>query len=568
MSILEISSTNNILYYDLPDFCLLEDIWEIIFSYLDSPKEVGALYLTNHYFKIFLSKDLNRLFQSLLNKHFPNCPVIEENPKQSKNVYQKLKMIRDRMTTGQCGLLMFSGYQDGVSCISVCGDQLITGSREGTIVIYELKNGEELRTLRGHQEEIRYLLTKGNELISASLGGIIKVWNLENGEELQTFGGSHIAVIKQLSLLQNGNLVSGSEDGTIRIWDLKTGEELQLFTGHTFNAKHCLVYKDKLISGSDDCTIKIWELNTGEELQEFSSQCNGVQQLSIDDNTLISLSGAGIITVWDLNDETKAKKLYRKANYSSFLTHDKELILGSEDGTIKILDLKTGKELRILEGHSERVINVLIYDDKLISASEDETIKIWDFKKGTILQTLQYSGCCVKCCAKCYLSFSDGKLFARADQTMNIWDFNSPLYPQETLQENSDVLDEMATSQESSADLQALGIIHVNFKQIEEKIPESLSQIFARGKAVKDALNVLAEAVEQKLIEAKSFDANSGWVGFREKLAKRFTSLTEKCQTPALLANLEEYREIVKETNELIDEFNQLDRSFQELNMK
>ena len=61
---------------------------------------------------------------------------------------------------------------------------------------------------------------------------------------------------------------------------------------------------------------------------------------------------------------------------------------GSLDRTIKIWDLKTGRLLQTLDGHSDWVISVAFSPDAktLVSASKDETIRLWN-----VAQTLAQS---------------------------------------------------------------------------------------------------------------------------------------------------------------------------------
>jgi WD40 repeat protein len=64
--------------------------------------------------------------------------------------------------------------------------------------------------------------------------------------------------------------------------------------------------------------------------------------------------------------------------------------LGSLDNTIKLWDVKTGKELQTLTGHSNWINSVAFSSDgsTLASGSLDNTIKLWDVKTGKELQTL------------------------------------------------------------------------------------------------------------------------------------------------------------------------------------
>ena len=57
---------------------------------------------------------------------------------------------------------------------------------------------------------------------------------------------------------------------------------------------------------------------------------------------------------------------------------------GSEDKTLKLWDLASGKELRTFTGHSDEVSSVAIAPDgrTVLSGSYDKTLKLWDFTRG------------------------------------------------------------------------------------------------------------------------------------------------------------------------------------------
>ena len=73
-----------------------------------------------------------------------------------------------------------------------------------------------------------------------------------------------------------------------------------------------------------------------------------------------------------------------------FTPNSQLLASGSEDRTIKLWNLATGKQIRTLAGHSDYVRTVAISSDgqTLVSGSDDKIIKLWNLNAGQEIRTL------------------------------------------------------------------------------------------------------------------------------------------------------------------------------------
>ncbi|KAL7800228.1 WD40-repeat-containing domain protein [Trichoderma ceciliae] len=103
-----------------------------------------------------------------------------------------------------------------------------------------------------------------------------------------------------------------------------------------------------------------------------------------------------------------------------FFADTKQVVLASNDHTVKIWDISTGIYIQSFKGHSAEISSVAFSGDgTLASGSHDNTVRIWDIVAGTLIQTLYGHSEPVNSVA-----FSgDGKLASGShDNTVRIWD--------------------------------------------------------------------------------------------------------------------------------------------------
>jgi WD domain, G-beta repeat len=97
-------------------------------------------------------------------------------------------------------------------------------------------------------------------------------------------------------------------------------------------------------------------------------------------------------------------------------------VSSSDDKTLKVWDLETGRELRTLEGHSSVVESVVVTPDgrRVVSASHDKTLKVWDLETGLELCTLKGQSKWISGVAMS----PDGRYVVSAsyDKTLKVWD--------------------------------------------------------------------------------------------------------------------------------------------------
>jgi WD40 repeat protein len=287
------------------------------------------------------------------------------------------------------------------------GGKLASGSRVGTIQVWDVTTGRVEQTLEGHSDSAESVAFSpdGGKLASGSRDGTIRVWDVATGQVEQILEGHSERVNSIAFSPDGGKLASGSNDGTIRLWDVATGRVEQTLEGYSDSVES---YSDsvksvafspdggKLASGSDDGTIQVWDVTTGRVEQMLKGHSDSVESVafSLDGGKLASGSNYGTIRVWDITIGRVEQTLEGYSSWINSIAFSPDrgkLASGSRNGTIQVWDIATGRVEQTLGGYSERVNSIAFLPDggKLASGSDNGTIRVWDVATGQVEHTLE-----------------------------------------------------------------------------------------------------------------------------------------------------------------------------------
>lgn len=222
------------------------------------------------------------------------------------------------------------------------------------------------------------------------------------------------SVITCLQLLDSNRVISASDDGTIRIWCLVTGRCLTSFLGHTGGVWALHILGSFLLSGSTDRSCRVWRLANGEclgvlightstvrcaelyfghDTKEYYNEANN-EPCNNGNDHMYAVSGSrdNTLRIWDLKSMTEKRVLYGHLSSIRCIVVDRPrqwVISGSYDCTARIWDLRDGACLRVLLGHSDRIYSICLKENYLATGGLDANVHIWDIRSGECLHILE-----------------------------------------------------------------------------------------------------------------------------------------------------------------------------------
>jgi len=181
-----------------------------------------------------------------------------------------------QLTTGQH--LNTMTVPSPVWCLAALNHRIITGHKDGTIQIRDLKSGIILKKLIGHTGTVNSVFVRNNVVCSGSEDCTIKLWDLVTGQATNTLRG-HTGAVVCFAMINN-KLISGSQDSTVRVWDLSTGSIIHTLSGHQGTIWSVSSFNNSVLSGGEDGTLKSWDLETGSLINSVSAHVGGVRSLT------------------------------------------------------------------------------------------------------------------------------------------------------------------------------------------------------------------------------------------------------------------------------------------------
>ena len=272
----------------------------------------------------------------------------------------------------------------GALAVSAKGNFLVTAPSDGSVRIWDLANGIQIRRIRDLSGTARALGVNANEtLAAAARGDTVKVWNLFSGQRVHELRGDGGEVTAIAFGADPDILLTGESDGTIIQWDLASGRQVRRFSGHDVEIRAIVISADgdTMATADAEGAILVWDFTDGTAGERFGPEEEGLTSLAI--------SADGEIVLWDSTGD----RIGRFGSHDgpvvtlAFSPDGTLLASADSDAEIQIWSVLERDETIELAGHTNAIVGLAFeaQHGRLLSASQDGIVRVWNPANGGAL---------------------------------------------------------------------------------------------------------------------------------------------------------------------------------------
>lgn len=170
------------------------------------------------------------------------------------------------------------GHEKNVCRLESQGNRILSGSWDGTAKVWN-KHGEILYNLKGHKGPVwgvSFIPGTKDGFVTCGADKTIKIWR--GSKAVHSFVADD-DVLRDVTVLPNGDILSCANDGIIKQWDGQTYQLKMELKGHSSVVYSLALFGNgTIVSSSEDRSVRVWQ--NGKCIQAITIPCVSAWEVS------------------------------------------------------------------------------------------------------------------------------------------------------------------------------------------------------------------------------------------------------------------------------------------------
>lgn len=308
-------------------------------------------------------------------------------------------------------------------------DTIVSASGDRTLRVWAAEERSQPADASPRATVARLIPAQSGLAVALLDDGAVEVWDVGRGVLARRLPCAKHGPVLAAVTADGLHLVTAASDGSLVVWNIRTGTRQDLAQTRPWPRRVVSLPGGRVLTVDSDLALRVWSLDTHECLATLRGHKREVTAVEPSpDGRRVAVAGQDVIDTWNVETGQAGTPIRTgQTGIIPALAWLRQYLCAAagNDGTIAVMDTRSGRLLHTLTGHTGAVNALCGIGDgtRLLSAGEDGTLRVWDTTTGgCVRELIGHSG---RVWSLALLGGGRNVVSASWDRTLRIWDLEA-----------------------------------------------------------------------------------------------------------------------------------------------